>query len=174
MVDRPFLVRAGWMMVIVAAGFAFACKERAPAPPPSTAPAATPAPDSAAPPPATLPAVSQAPVAQPMPAASATPSAAATPAASPSALTSPTPDPAEAQRKQQEEQRIRAELAAAKATADTLTSAANSECPDLKPGELRHPGAVAHCAQLRGQAAQAVSQYEAMKQQAGAAGIKVQ
>jgi len=173
MADRPFLVRARWVMVIVAAGFVFACKERTPAPPPSSAPAATLAPDSA-PPPATLPAVNQAPVAQPMPAASATPSAAATPAASPSASTSPTPDPAEAQRKQQEEQRIRAELAAAKATADTLTSAANSECPDLKPGELRHPGAVAHCAQLRGQAAQAVSQYEAMKQQAAAAGIKVQ
>jgi hypothetical protein len=174
MADRPFLVRVGWAMVIVAAGFGLACSERTPAPPPSTAPATTPAPDSVARPPATSPAVNQASVAQPMPTASATPSATATPAAAPSPSTSPTPDPAEAQRKQQEEQRIRSELAAAKATADTLTNAANTECPDLKPGELRHPGAVAHCAQLRGQAALAVSQYEAMKQQAAAAGIKVQ
>ena len=175
MADRSFLVRAGWVLVIVTAGSVTACQERTPAPPPSTTPpAATLAPERApAPPVASAPSASEAPASAVSPAAPVTPSATATPPVAASASAPPTEDPAEAQRKQQEE-RIRAELAAAKARADSLSSAANTECPDLKPGELRHPGAVAHCARLRSEATQAVSQYEALKQQVAAAGIKVQ
>jgi hypothetical protein len=174
MADRSLLVRAGWVLVIVTAGSVTACKERTPAPPPSTTPAAaTLAPERAPAPVASAPSASEAPASAVSPAAPVTPSATATPPVAASASASPTADPAEAQRKQQEE-RIRAELAAAKARADSLSSAANTECPDLKPGELRHPGAVAHCARLRSEATQAVSQYEALKQQVAAAGIKVQ
>jgi hypothetical protein len=69
---------------------------------------------------------------------------------------------------------MRSELATAKAKAESLSAAANAECPDLKPGELRHPGAVGACARLRSETAQAVSQYELLKKQALAAGIAVQ
>jgi len=168
MADRSFFVRAGWTLVIAAGGFALACRERTPAPPPSTVPAATT--------PATVPPVAptyEAPAAEVSPSPSVSPSATPTPAATASASASPTADPAEAQRKQQQES-IRAQLAAAKARADSLSTAANTECPDLKPGELRHPGAVAACARLRSEATQAVSQYEALKQQAAAAGVNPQ
>jgi hypothetical protein len=101
------------------------------------------------------------------------PAATPEPQVSASASTPPTPDPAEALRAEQE-QRIRAEVATAKAKAESLSAAANAECPDLKPGELRHPGAINHCARLRSEAAQAVSQYEMLKKQALAAGIAVQ
>jgi hypothetical protein len=169
MEDRRFLVRTRLSLVIAAAAFGLACTERAPAPPPSTtlAPERVPAPVASAPPVSEAPAVEVS--ASPSVSPSVTPATAAT--ASPSA--SPTADPAEAQRKQEQE-RIRAELAAAKARADSLTTAVNTECPDLKPGELRHPGAVAACARLRGEATQAVSQYEALKQQAAAAGVNPQ
>jgi hypothetical protein len=90
-----------------------------------------------------------------------------------SASTQPSPDPADALRAEQE-QRIRSEVATAKAKAESLSAASNAECPDLKPGELRHPGAVNRCARLRSEAAQAVSQYESLKKQALAAGIVVQ
>ena len=90
-----------------------------------------------------------------------------------SASPSPTPDPEEA-RRAEEAQRLRAEVAAAKAKADALTGQANTECPDLKPGELRHPGAVGHCRVLKEQAAEAVRQYELAKKDAQAAGVTVQ
>jgi hypothetical protein len=92
------------------------------------------------------------------------------PAASASA--SPTPDPEEAKRVEQE-QRLRAEVAAAKARSEALTAQVNTECPDLKPGELRHPSAAARCAILKDQAAEAVRQYELGKREAQAAGISV-
>jgi hypothetical protein len=103
---------------------------------------------------------------------SASPEAQPTPTPADSAVPSPepTPDPA----RQAEQERLRSELAAAKAKADALSAALATECPDLKPGELRHPGAVGRCARLRSEAAQAVSQYEASKKQAEAAGIAVQ
>jgi hypothetical protein len=163
----PFLVRTRVWLVITVAGFGLACSERTPAPPPTTTPAATLAP---APPVAPGPAIGEAPASAVSPSPSASPSVGPAPSAAASASASPTADPAEAQRKQQQEQ-MRAQLAAAKERADSLSAAANTECPDLKPGELRHPGAVAHCARLRGEAAQAVSQYEALKQQAAAAGV---
>ena len=166
-----FLVKTRLLLVIAVAGFGLACSERTPAPPPTTAPAATTL--APAPPAAPGPALGEAPAAEVSPSPSASPSASPAPSAAASASASPTADPAEAQRKQQQEQ-IRAQLAAAKERADSLSTAANTECPDLKPGELRHPGAVASCARLRGEAAQAVSQYEALKQQAAAAGINPQ
>jgi len=90
-----------------------------------------------------------------------------------SASPSATPDPEEAKRVEQE-QRLRAEVAAAKARADALAAQVNSECPDLKPGELRHPGAAARCDVLKDQAAEAARQYELGKREAQAAGITVQ
>jgi hypothetical protein len=99
--------------------------------------------------------------------------AAAAPAAGASPSPSATPDAEEAKRVEQE-QRLRAEVAAAKARADELTAQVNSECPDLKPGELRHPGAAARCQILKDQAAEAVRQYELGKREAQAAGITVQ
>jgi hypothetical protein len=174
MADRSFLVRAGWILVIVLAGYLLVDKLRTPAAPPATVPEATTlAPAPQAPPVTSAPEVIEAPAAGVSPSAQATPSGTPAPAASASPSGSPTPDPAETQRKQQEEQRIRSELAAAKAKADSLSAAASTECPDLKPGEQRFPGTVALCARLRSDAAQAVSQYEALKQQAAAAGINV-
>jgi hypothetical protein len=171
MAERSSLGRLAWIVIAIVAVYLVEEKLRTPAAPPPTVPAATTlAPASAAEPPITVP-MSDVPAAAVSPSASATPAASPSVAASPAA--SPTPDPAEAQRKQQQEQRIRAELAAAKSKADALTSAANTECPDLKPGELRHPGAVAHCIQLKAEATAAVNQYEALKQQAAAAGISV-
>ena len=82
--------------------------------------------------------------------------------------------PTEEAKRVEEEQRVRAEVAAAKARAEALTAQANAECPDLKPGELRHPGAVARCRLLKEQAAEAVRQYEVGKKDAQAAGITVQ
>lgn len=171
MPDRSFFVRAGWTLAIAVGGFALACSDGAPAPPPSTVPAATTF--ATAPPVAPTPAMYEAPAAEVSPSPSVSPSATPTPAGTATASASPTADPAEAQHKQQQES-IRAQLAAAKAKADSLSTAANTECPDLKPGELRHPGAAAHCARLRSEAAQAVTQYEALRQQAAAAGINPQ
>jgi hypothetical protein len=104
--------------------------------------------------------------------APATPTASA-PQVAASASASPSPDPAEAERAEQE-QRVRSEVAAAKARAESLSATANAECPDLKPGELRHPGAVSRCARLHSEAAEAVNQYELRKKEALAAGITVQ
>ena len=101
-----------------------------------------------------------------------TPTASAPPVAA-SASASPSPDPAEAERVEQE-QRVRAEVAAAKARAESLTATANAECPDLKPGELRHPSALSRCARLHSEAAEAVNQYELRKKEALAAGITVE
>jgi hypothetical protein len=177
MADRTFITRAAWTLAIVLAGYLLVTWMRTPppAPQPATIPVAT---TLAAERPQEPPAVSAAPASE-MPASALSPTAQVTPVASPepqasaSASTPPTPDPAEALRAEQE-QRIRADLAAAKAKADSISAAANAECPDLKPGELRHPGAVSHCARLRSDAAQAVSQYEMLKKQALAAGITVQ
>ena len=69
---------------------------------------------------------------------------------------------------------MRAEVAAAKARAESLTAQVNSECPDLKPGELRHPSSAARCQLLKDQAAEAARQYELGKREAQAAGITVQ
>jgi hypothetical protein len=65
-------------------------------------------------------------------------------------------------------------VAAAKARAEALTAQVNTECPELKPGELRHPSASARCQLLKDQAAEAVRQYELGKREAQAAGITVQ
>jgi hypothetical protein len=172
-VDRSFLVRATGVLTVVVAGLAPACGGRASAPPSSTMPAVTTlAPEPApATPVAPAPAVSEAPASEVSPSSSPSPSPTASPTDAASPPSSPTPDPAEVQRKQQEE-RIRADLAGAKARADSLSAAANTECPDLKPGELRHPGAVARCARMHSDATQAAAQYEALKQQAAAAGVK--
>ncbi|HEV7498531.1 MAG TPA: hypothetical protein VGQ33_00950, partial [Vicinamibacteria bacterium] len=99
--------------------------------------------------------------------------AAAAPAAAASASPSATPDPEEAKRVELE-QRLRAEVAAAKARAESLTAQVNTECPELKPGELRHPSAAARCQLLKDQAADAVRQYELGKREAAGAGITVQ
>jgi len=177
MADRSFLVRAGWTLVAIVLVYLVVDRLRTPAPgpPPVTNPVATTlAPPVQEPLVASAPPVSGVPASELSPTAQATPGATSSPQATATASTPPTPDPAEAQRKQQEEQRIRDELAAAKAKAESLSVAADTECPDLKAGELRHPGAVSHCARIRSEAAQAVSQYEAVKQRAVAAGINVQ
>ena len=67
----------------------------------------------------------------------------------------------------------RAEVTAAKARAEAFTAQAYAECPDLKPGELRHPGAVARCARMHEEAAEAVRAYEQARKDALAAGITV-
>jgi hypothetical protein len=174
--DRPFLRAAASMLTIAAtAALLSACGSK-PAPSPSPSPAeVTLAPARPADAPAEIaPATSQAaPGAAPaaVPGAPAAPAAAAPAAASPSPAA--TPDPEEAKRVEQE-QRLRAEVAAAKARADAMTAQVNSECPDLKPGELRHPSASARCALLKDQAADAVRQYELGKREAAAAGVTVQ
>ena len=144
-----------------------ACSGSTPEPSPSPLGQEQAPPGVSAPPAGYVPPVESSPADQAM-----TPSGPA-PQLSTTASPSPSSDPAEAQRAEQE-QRVRAEVAAAKATAESLTTAANTECPDLKSGELRHPGAVSHCARLRSQAAQAVSQYETLKKEARDAGISVQ
>ena len=98
------------------------------------------------------------------------PAAAPAPAASASA--SPSADP-EAARRAEQEQRLRAKVEAAKAKAEASTARFNNECPELKPGELRHPGAVAHCNRLHDDAAAALREYEAAKTEAEAAGVSV-
>jgi hypothetical protein len=177
MADRSFLTRAAWTLAIVLAGYLLVQKLRtpAPAPQPVTSPVATTlAPERPREPPAvSAPTVSEMPASGLSPTARVMPVVTPEPQVAASASTQPTPDPAEALRAEQE-QRIRAEVATAKAKAESLSAAANAECPDLKPGELRHPGAINHCARLRSEAAQAVSQYEMVKKQALAAGIAVQ
>jgi hypothetical protein len=176
MASRSFLTRAAWTLAIVLAGYLLVERLRTPAP--AAQPVTIPVSTTLAGEPQEPPAVSAPPVSA-MPASELSPTAHAMPVATPetqvaaSPSTPPTPDPAEALRAEQE-QRIRSEVATAKAKAESLSTAANAECPDLKPGELRHPGAVSHCARLRGDAAQAVSHYEALKKQALAAGIVVQ
>ena len=172
MADRSFgirVTRAGSLTMsaaVLVLGLE-ACAGSAPVPSPSPlAQEQTPAP-GVAPPQAYVPPVESSPSAAAIAPAAPAPQLSATSSPSPSA------DPADAQRAQ-EKQRLRSELAAAKAAADSLTTAANTECPDLKPGELRHPGAVSHCAGLRSRAAQAVSRYEALKKDARDAGIAVQ
>ena len=171
MVDRSFFATVGSVLALVVAGGALAvggCGS-APAPQPAASPASTTLaaerpPDA---PVAAATTMNAAPVS-----GSSAPTASAPPVAA-SASVSPTPDPAEAERAEQE-QRVRAEVAAAKARAESLSATANAECPDLKPGELRHPGAVSRCARLHGEAAEAVNQYELRKKEALAAGITVQ
>jgi hypothetical protein len=152
MAERSFLARASWTLAIVAAaGSLSACGSRERDAQPSATPAGAPLGAERTPEPPAAPA-SERP-------------------ASPS--TSPTTDAAAAQRAEQEKA-VRAQVAAAKAKADSLSAQANSECPDLKPGELRHPGSVGYCNRLRSEAANAVGEYESLKKQAQAAGITVQ
>jgi hypothetical protein len=167
-------VRRDW--TVVAVSLLVLGLQACSASPPEQVPVASPVANDQPPPPAVsapaaggVAAADPAPAGQPTPAASA---AAPQATASASASPSPSPDPAEAARAEQEK-RIRAELATAKAKVDSLTAKADTECPDLKPGQLRHPGAVSHCAQLRSDAAQAVSDYEALKKEARDAGIAV-
>jgi len=181
--DRSFLRAAGSGLTIAALAALLAACGSKPAPSPSPSPAeVTLAPERPADAPAEMaPATSQGvPAAAPpaaAAAASAAPGAAApaagAPAAAASASPSATPDPEEAKRAEQE-QRLRAEVAAAKARAESLTAQVNSECPELKPGELRHPSAAARCQLLKDQAAEAVRQYELGKREAAGAGITVQ
>jgi hypothetical protein len=177
MADRSFLTRAAWTLAIVLAGYLLvnALRTPRPAPPAVTIPTATTlAPQRPQEPPAaSAPTVSEMPASPLSPSPRMTPVASPQPQATASASAPPTPDPAEALRAE-EEQRIRSEVAAAKSRADSLSAAANAECPDLKPGELRHPGAVSHCTRLSSEATQAVSHYEALKKEAQAAGIVVQ
>ena len=177
MADRSFLTRAAWTLAIVLAGYLLVHALRTPRPAPQ--PVTIPAPTTLAPerrpelPAVSAPAVSETPASELSPTARVSPVATPVPQVAASPSTPPTPDPAEALRAEQE-QRIRSEVAAAKAKAESLSAASNAECPDLKPGELRHPGAVNHCARLRSEAAQAVSAYETLKKQALAGGIVVQ
>jgi type IV secretory pathway VirB10-like protein len=176
MVDRSSHPAAGFTIAIVMTAVVLvACGGPKAAPSPSPSPAeVTLAPARPADAPAEIaPATGQAAAGAPAAAAGA-PAAAAPAAAAPAAAASPspTPDPEEAKRAEQE-QRLRAEVAAAKARAEALTAQVNSECPDLKPGEQRHPTAAARCALLKDQAADAVRQYELGKREAQAAGITV-
>ena len=144
-----------------------ACSGSAPEPSPSPSALAqeqTPLPGA---PPAYVPPVESSPAGQAVAPSGPAPQLSATASPSPGA------DPAEAERAEHEK-KIRAQLAAAKAEADSLTATFNSECPDLKPGELRHPGAVSRCEGMRNRAAKAVSEYETLKKEAQDAGIAVQ
>jgi hypothetical protein len=143
--------------------------------PPEKVPVASPvAQEPAKPPAVATPATEGVPPAGPASSSEPTPVASAVaPQVAISASATSGPDPGEAARADQE-QRVRAQVAAAKAKAESLSAKADADCPDLKPGELRHPGAVARCAQLRGDAAQAVSDYEDLKKEARDAGIAVQ
>ena len=179
MVDRPSRWAAGFGLALsMTAVSLMACGGAKPAPSPAaSAEAVTLAPARPADAPAEIaPATSQgapgSPAAAGAPGAPGAPAAAA-PAAAASPSPSPTPDPEEAKRAEQE-QRLKAEVAAAKARADSLTAQVSSECPDLKPGELRHPSAAARCQVLKDQAADAVRQYELGKREAQSAGITVQ
>jgi len=163
----------------------FACSAPAPSPSPGAAPAAAPA-TPAAPAgesaPAAPPAVSApAPAAaeeQPAapgaePAAGADGDAAATASPSPSASPSAgdaANDTSEALRHAAAEQ-LRQKLKAAKTRVEALDASLKQNCPDLKPGELRHPSAVRACTQLQTQATQAAADYEDLKKQAQAAGV---
>lgn len=122
---------------------------------------------------APVPAVDPGAFAAPSPSAPVGASGAPPAAAGASPSPSPTTDP-EAARRAEQEQRLTAKVAAAKAKADSLTGQYNGECPELKPGELRHPGAVAHCNHLHEEAAAAIQDYEAARREAQAAGITVQ
>lgn len=170
--NLPSLRAAGSMLTIAAIAALLAACGSKPAPSPSPSPAeVTLAPARPADAPAEIaPATGQAAPGAPPAAAPAAPAAA--PAAAASASPLATPDPEEVKRVELE-QRLRAEVAAAKARADALTTQVNTECPDLKPGELRHPSASARCALLKDQAADAVRQYELGKREAQAAGIAV-
>jgi hypothetical protein len=177
--DRPFLRAAASALTLAAAAALLAACGSKPAPSPSPSPAevtlapARPADAPAELAPAAQPPAAAAPAGAAGGAAPAAAPAAAAPAAAASASPAATPDPEEAKRVEQE-QRLRAEVAAAKARADSLTAQVNSECPDLKPGELRHPSAAARCQLLKDQAAEAVRQYELGKREAQSAGITVQ
>jgi hypothetical protein len=169
------------LMAIVAA-----CSGPAPAPHPSASPAAVPAAPvapageevPAPPPPVSAPApVEDQPAATAPAEAPAGPQGEGTAAASPSPAGSPasgdapaTPDPAEAQRAAAAEQ-LKQKLKAAKTRVEALDASLKQNCPDLKPGELRHPGAVRACIQLQAQATQAAADYEDLKKQAQAAGV---
>ena len=177
--DRSFPRAAVSVFTIAATAALLAACGSKPAPSPSPSPEevtlapARPADAPAEIAPASQPAVGSAPAGAAGAAGAPAAPAAAAPAAGASASPSATPDPEEAKRVEQE-QRLRAEVAAAKARADALAAQVNSECPDLKPGELRHPGAAARCDVLKDQAAEAARQYELGKREAQAAGITVQ
>ena len=172
MVHRSFFAAVGRALAILVAGAALVVNGcgHAPAPQPAASPVATTlAPER---PPGAPVAAATTMNAAPASRSPATPAASA-PQVAASASASPSPDPVEAERAYQE-QRIRSEVATLKAKAESLSATANAECPDLKPGELRHPGAVSRCARLRSEAAEAVNQYELRKKEALAAGITAQ
>jgi hypothetical protein len=175
MADRSLLVDGGrrLTLAIAASLLAVACGGGAPAPSPEAPPVTTLAPAPTLPPetvPTLPPMGGGAPAGFP-PAGAAPPVAAESPAASPAGP--PSPSAADEANKQREDQ-LRADIAAAKGRADTLAAQVASECPELKPGEMRHPGAVGRCNQLKAEANQAASQYETLKQQARSVGIAVQ
>lgn len=166
---RSLLAGAASTLAIVLPAYLLGC---AAAPPPEASPVPTtvaperppemyvPPPPVEGEPPATFPGIVE------------TPPAASPEAAAPAAG-EPTPAPAEAGPTAQQ-QRLAAELTAARAKADAAAAAFNAECPELRPGEVRHPGALARCGRLRAESAHAASQYEAVKKQAQAAGVAVQ
>jgi hypothetical protein len=172
MADRSLLFDGGRRLTLALAVsvITVACGGSAPAPSPEP-PVTTFAPAPTLPPetvPTLPPMGGGAPAGFPPPVAA--PSAEA-PAASPAGP--PSPAAADEAKKQREDQ-LRADVAAAKGRADTLAAQVASECPELKPGEMRHPGAVGRCNQLKAEANQAASQYETLKQQARSVGITVQ
>jgi len=175
MADRSLLTGAAWTLAIAVAAYLLVDCGPAPAPQSETSPVPTTlAPERPPEPPvASAPTLGGAPTSGFPPATDVLPAASAEPQVTAPASGAPSPVPTQGLSADQE-QRIRSELAAAKTKAESLSAASNTECPDLKPGEMRHPGAVGRCARLRSEAASAVSQYEALKKQAQAAGITVQ
>jgi hypothetical protein len=177
--DRTLLTRAGWILAIILGGYLLVDKLRTPAAPPPAATslvAPTAAPEAGAPATVQAPSTYATPAFESSPgtAPAATGPATPSPQATASASASPSPDAAAEAVRAEQERRLRADLDAAKAKADSLTATANSECPELKSGEQRHPGAIYRCQRLRNEAAQAVADYESLKKQAQAAGINVQ
>jgi hypothetical protein len=180
-------VRLGAVLVAATAIAGLAACSRGSETPPATTPSASVA-ASTAPPEVTVPSVAPFDVAtspSPSPSAAAAgapgavaaeaPAGGAAGAAAPGASPSASPGAeAEAAKRAEQEKQVRADVAAAKAQADALAAQASSECPDLKPGEMRHPGAVARCNQLRNAAAAAAQAYETAKRTAQSAGITVQ
>ena len=160
---------ASMAVVVVAAGCGGARSPQAGASPGATVGESPRLPDAAI---GSLPSVDPGAFAAPSPSPSPSPLVDGAPPAAAAASASPTPDP-EAAKRAGQEQRLRAQLDAAKAKTDALTAQFNAECPELKPGELRHPGAVARCNRLHDEAAAAVQAYEAARRDAQAAGVTV-
>ena len=85
-----------------------------------------------------------------------------------------TPSAVEDLQRQAFDRSIRQQVGDAKARYEALEAAAQQECPDLKPGELRLPEAINQCVALRAETRIAQALYQKLREQALKAGVLVQ